>query len=274
MSDEAPSELAESYTEAVESQNEDDYEAAKERLNALEERLERFESKYGKSDPVTEELREKVQAAEEELEKIERERQEPEKLEQNLLQAATGFALDSEWLQPKVTKELNRILTGTPHPTLRVGGIELTSPDDVEDLGEVAQYDVIDVIRSIALDKLGEGDDLLAVWQSIEGSSKEGAFRVVAETGAADPDDVIAYLEEDIERSAARNRLKNAVYSLDINPYHREDGTYSLSTAGQYIAAEYAETTRTEDEDVTEDDSNDGQVTLIDETANGGANND
>lgn len=161
-------------------------------------------------------------------------------------------------------------MVGSPFPTLRVDEVELAGPEDIEDLDELSRYDIIDVIRKLALDKLGETDDLEEVWLSIEGTTKEGAFRVVAESGSANPSDIVSSLDEDIERSAANNRLKNAIYQLDVNPYHREDGTYYLSTAGRYIAVEYAgecsqDKQESADEEVSVDSADNGQTTLLGE---------
>lgn len=270
MTGESPSKLSRAYLEALEGQaGDDEYEAAKERHDALQERLERFESRYGESDPATEELRQKVQSVGAELAEIEENRQQPKELEKELLEAATQFMLNDEWLQPKVLTALNRVLIGKSHPTLRVRDVELAGPDDAEELDDIGRYDAIDIVRKIVMDKLGESDDLKRVWGSIEGTTKEGPFRVVAEKGGADPDDVVEAMEEDIDRDAARGRLKNAVYQLEISPYHREDGRYELSTAGRYIAAEYARVEETEDDDTFRegDGSNDssggdGQMTL------------
>lgn len=267
MMDKTPTEIAGAYSEALESQADDgEYEAVQRRLDGLRERLEKFEDTYDDSDPATQELREKVQSAEEEAEELELERQEPEELERELLETVTRFTLDDEWLQSEVIEALNQALIGSPHPTLRVDDIELAEPDDVEDLDELARYDIIDVIRKLALDKLGETDDLKQVWRSIEGTTREAPFRVVAETDNANPDDVVEAMDEDIERSVAGNRLKNAVYQLEISPYHREDGTYSLSTAGCYIAAEYADAENTDERETADGDSgDDGQTTLVGE---------
>lgn len=267
MTGETPQELAEAYTEALESRADgDEYDAAQEHLDALRARLEEFEESYGDSDPATEELREKVHTAEDEVADLKRQRREPEELEGELLEAVRGFMLDDEWLQPDVIGALNRALVGAPHTSLRVDDIELSGPEDAEDLDDLTRFDIIDEIRKLALDKLGEADDIERVWRSIEGTTKEGAFRVVAEAGKADPDDVMESLDEDIERSAARNRLKNAVYELDISLYHREDGTYFLSTAGRYIATEYvgaSASDQQEREDVGRGDE--GQTMLGDE---------
>jgi hypothetical protein len=266
-----PSELADAYLDALESRADDDeLEAARERLDALRERLERFERDYGESDPVTEELREKVQAAQDEVAELEDQRRGTEELEAELLESAGGFALDDEWLRPEVIEALNRALTGSARPTLRVEDVELSGPEDADELEEVLRYDIIDIVRKIALDGLGESAALEQTWRSIEDTTKEGAFRVVAEAGAADPDDVVECIDQDIERDTARNRLKNAVY-LDISPYHREDGTYRLSTAGCYMAAEYAGSAPTGDGDAeretNEADADDGQTTLVDGAA-------
>lgn len=272
--EETPPELAEAYAEALETREDgDEYDAAVEHLDALRTRLERFEESYGDSDPATEELREKVQLAEDKVSELEQQRRKPQDLERKLLEAARGFMLDEDWLQPAVIEALNRALTGESDTYLRIDDFELSCPEDAENLDDVARFDIIDVVRKLALDKLGKADDIGSIWQAIEGTTKEDAFRVVANTGRADPDDVVEAVDEDIGRSAARNRLKNAVYNLDISPYHREDGTYSLSTVGRYIVTEYVDASMPGGQESEEEDqSDDGQTMLGQElvTANGG----
>ena len=271
MTEKSPEKLAEVYSDALESQaNEEEYEQTKELLNGLTDRLNRFEDTYGESDTATQELREKVESTKEELEELEREKREPEKLEQELLQAATQFVVNEEWLQPKVIKALNKVLVGSAHSTLRVEEVEVSEPIDIEEVNDLSRYDIIDIIRRLAMDKLGESDDLKQIWNAIEGSVKEGPFRIVVETGGATPKKVMEKSDEDIDRVTANNRLKDSIHYLDINPYHREDGTYHLSTVGRYIAVEYVknrgqgEDTHS-DKDATETDSGDEQTTLLSE---------
>jgi hypothetical protein len=241
MSGRSPTELADAYLDSLNSQaDEEKYEEALGRRDALQERLSRFEQSYGESDPVTKELREKVQSAEARVASIRQDREEPKERARELLEAAKTFSLDDEWLTPNVIAALNFVLTGERRRTLRAEDVEINAPVGDDEVGEVARYDVIDSVRRIVLDKLGESDDLEQVWRSIEDSSKEAAFLLVAERGSAEPDDVVQALEEDVSRSAARNRLKNAVYDSPVSPYHRVSGTYHLSTAGRYIASEYA----------------------------------
>jgi hypothetical protein len=279
MSDETPAELAKTYLSALESSAADgEHEEALNRRDALRERLERFEESYGDSDPATQELREKVEDSDDRVTQLEKNRQAPEKAEHELLEAATSFMLDDRWLKPKVIEALNRALVGERHAELHVDDIELSGVGDAEDLDDVDHFDIIDVVRKLVLDKLGETDDVEQVWQSLEGSSREGPFRIVADSGEADPEDVMQAMDEDIERSVARNRLKSAVYQLEINPYHREDGTYHLSTTGRYIAAKYAEAGDSderagdEEEERGGEEGGDGQTTLVNGSAaaNGG----
>jgi len=276
MSDKTPIELAEAYFESLERRtDESEYNDAKERLEGLQERLEKFKDAYGESDQVTEELRQKVQSAEARVEEINQERREPEEIERELLEAATEFVLNEEWLQQESIKALNRVLIGSSDSYLRIEEVEIAGFEDAEDLDELARYDIIDIVRKVALSKLGRSDDIQRVWESIEGTAKEGAFRVVGEKGGASTSDVIEYLDEDIEKGVARNRLKNAVHQLDINPYHRENGTYYLSTVGQYIASEFANTENysrnkskeSDSEESGETAENDGQTTLLEETS-------
>lgn len=269
--EDSPVEIAKAYEEALDTQAADDeYEAALERLNGLKERLERFKENYGDSDPATQELKEKIETAKKNVNELERERSKPEEFEHELLEAAKGFMLDDEWLRSEVIEMLNRALTGSRYPTLRVDDIELSGPEDAKELDEFTRYDMIDIIRKLALDKLGKTDDLEEAWRSIEGTTKEEPFMVVVDTGGADPDDLMEAVDEDIERSVARNRLKSAVYQLDINPYHREDGTYFLSTAGRYLATEYVDNGPPDEEMSADIDSDvapgkDGQTKLVEE---------
>lgn len=274
MTDQTPRKIAEAYAETLKSQADDEeYETARERLDAYRERLERFEDSYGDSDPVTQELRGKVQSAETELSELEQKRHEPEELERKMLEMATGFMLDDEWLHPRVIEALNRALTGTAYPTLRVDDVEMAELEDAESLEDIVRYDIIDVVRKLARDKLNETDDLKNVWQSIEGTTKEEPFRIVAKKGGATTMDVANIIDEDIDRKVAENRLNNSVYQLDISPYHRQDGVFSLSTAGRYIAAKYAHLDDSDGGELTNKDaSDDGQMRLGEESAvaNGG----
>lgn len=275
MTADSPHEIAEAHADALESQTDgEDYEAAKERLKAFRDRLIRFEESYGESDPATKELREKVQSAEDEVADLKQKRREPEELERKMLEAATRFMLDDEWLQPGVIEALNRALTGTSHPTLRVQDVELSGREDSDSLDDIDRYDIIDVIRKTAMDKLGETDALERVWRSIEGTTKEEPFRIVAEKCGATTMDVANILDEDIDRKVAENRMNNAVYQLDISPYHRENGMFSLSTGGRYIAVEYAGADGSDEWESADEEapSDDGQMRLGEEpaAANGG----
>lgn len=264
MTGETPRELAEAYTEALESRADgDEYDDTREHLDALRSRLKRFAESYGDSDPATEELKERVQSAEDEVANLEQQRREPEELERELLESARRFMLDNEWLRPDVIKALNRALVGAPHETLRVDDFELSGPEDAEGLDDVTRFDIIDVIRKLAMDKMGEGDAVESAWQSIEGSTREEPFRIVSRMGSATSKDVMKAVDEDITRKDAKNRLNNAIYHLDINPYYREDGTFSLSTAGRYIAVEYAGAESSDKQGASDEDAgSDGQTTL------------
>jgi hypothetical protein len=268
MSKKDPVELADAYLEALESKTDGArYEEARDRRDALQERLGQFEKKYGDSDPATQELREKVEAAGSRVAEIEQERQKPEEAERELLEAATGFMLNDEWLQPVVIKALNRALIGNVSKSLLIEEIEFQSPDDAEVIEDVDRYDVIDVVRGLAMDKLGDSEDARDVWRSIEGSTKEDPFRAVAELGTADTKTVVEMLDEDVDSGTVNNRLRNAVHHLDISPYHRDDGTYQLSTVGKYIAVEYAGVVGTEEETRNDEgpseQGDDGQTTLM-----------
>ncbi|MDH5020353.1 hypothetical protein [Halobacterium rubrum] len=241
--DERPiGQLAEDYLSALESEvNEEELEGAKERLSEVRERYERFKSDYGESDPATQELGERLQEAEERVKQLEEAQRVPEELREQVLEAATGFTLSEEWLKPEVIEALNQALIGERDSVLVVEETEITGPDEAENLDDLVRFDIIDVVRKLAMDKLGGSEDVADVWGSIAGTTKEHPFRTVAKLGEATPDDVLGRVDDDdLKRETVRNRLKNAT-TLDINPYHRESGTYRLSTTGKYLAKEYAE---------------------------------
>lgn len=234
--------LAEKYLSALESgADEEELEEAKEYLSGLRERYDRFKSDYGESDSATQELGERVQEAEKRVEQIEEAQKVPEELEEKVLEAATGFTLSDEWLKPEVIEALNRALIGERDSVLVVEETDITDPDGVSDVDDIARFDIIDIIRKLAMDELEGSEDVADVWDSITGSAKERPFRIVADLGDATPDDVLERIDDDdLERETVRNRLKNAT-KLEINPYQRESGTYRLSTPGKYLARKYAE---------------------------------
>jgi len=234
--------LAEEYLSALESEgDEEELKETREHLSGLRERYDRFKSDYGESDSATQELGERVQEVEERVEQLEEAQKVPKELEEKVLETATGFTLSDEWLKPGVIEALNRALIGERDSVLVVEETDITDPDGVSDVDDIIRFDIIDIIRKLAMDELEGSEDVADVWDSITGSTKERPFRIVADLGDATPDDVLERIgDDDLERETVRGRLKNAT-KLEINPYHRESGTYRLSTPGKYLAREYAE---------------------------------
>lgn len=240
--DEIPiGQLAEDYLSALESEADDnELEEARDRLSKLQERHNRFKSDYGESDPTTQELAERVSESEEQIKHLEEAQEVPEELEEQFLEAATGFTFSEEWLEPGVLEALNQALVGERNSVLVVEEFEITGINDVTDVEDITRFDIIDIVRKLAMDKLGGTEDVGDVWDSIAGTTKERPFRIIADLGDGTPDDVMERVdEEDLDRETVRNRLKNAT-TLAINPYYRENGTYSLATPGKYLAREYA----------------------------------
>lgn len=172
--------------------------------------------------------------------------------------------LDDEWLQSPVLEALNRALVGVDSSSLIIEEREITAETDVGDIAEATRFDIIDIVRQLTLDKLGESSDVRDWWNSLEGTTKERPFRIVAEMDGATPDDVLERLDdEDLTREAVRGRLKNATQK-DVNPYVRRDGVYHLSTVGEYFSTEYAGVTAapTEEESEAGSETGDGQATL------------
>lgn len=257
--------LAEEYLSALEEEtNQEELEDAKEQLKALQERYKRFEEEYGESDPATKELDGRVSDADERVGQLEAAQQIPENLAEQLLEQAIGFMLTPEWLKSDVIEALNQVLIGKCNSTLMIEEIEISGPDDVDDLNDITRFDIIDTVRKLAMDKLGQTSDVSETWESIADTTKEEPFRLVASLGSGTPDEVLEHIEDsDAKRETIRGRLKNAT-QMQINPYIRKDGTYHLSTAGTYLAQEYAESIEASSESTVDsaEQEGDGQTTL------------
>lgn len=265
--------LAEEYLSAQEQETSpEELEEAKAHLTELQERYERFENDYAESDPATQQLAERISETEERIAELEEAQRIPEELKEQILEEATGFMLTEEWLDPDVIEALNLALIGERDSTLVIEEIEISGPDDVDDLDDITRFDIIDVVRKLALDKLGRTNEIEEVWGSISDTTKEEPFEIVAQLGRATPDEVVEHVDEDdVDRETISNRLRNAT-RLQINPYFREDGVYQLSTAGRHLTQRYAEIS----EDVEESAQQEGesQATLGQNTAEQGGDDD
>lgn len=270
-------ELAEEYLSALENGVvREKLEEAKEEALELRERHDRFVEKYGESDPATNKLSDRLTSAEDRIDRLEEEQELPKELEKAFLERATTFMLTDEWLQTRVIEAFNRALIGERDATLVIEEVEIEGEADVADLDELTRFDLIDVVRQLALDKLGEPSDIRECWETLEGTTKEEPFRIVAAAGGANPDEVLEQLEEDdVNRETVRGRLKNATQK-DVNPYVRRDGMYHLSTVGKYISNEYANVDSSSVKKEPEDgDNGDEQVTFGQTSAaDGGDSND
>lgn len=277
--DERPvGELADEYFSVVdEGPDRETLAEAEEEATELRERHERFADRYGESDPATRELADRLSSAEERVEQLKEQQSLPEELEEELLERAMTFMLTNEWLQPEVIEALNQALIGERDTSLVIEEIEIAGKEDVNDFDEPIRFDVIDIVRQLALDKLGRLSDIRDCWETLEGTTKEEPFRIVADIGGATPDEVLERVEaDDVKRETVRGRLKNATQK-DINPYLRQDGVYHLSTVGKYIALEYANVTEPDGEggESPDDDPEDGQATLDQNSvAEGGGSDD
>lgn len=234
--------LAEEYLSAQEQEtSQEDLEEAKAHLTELQERYERFENDYAESDPATQQLAERIRETEERIAELEEAQRIPEELEEQILEKATVFMLTEKWLDPYVIEALNLALTGERDSTLVIEEIEIASTGDVDYLDDITRFDIIDVVRKLALDKLGRTNEVQEVWGSIADTTKEEPFEIVTQLRRATPDEVVERVDDDdADRETISNRLRNAT-RLQINPYFREDGVYQLSTAGRYLAQTYAE---------------------------------
>jgi hypothetical protein len=265
--------LAEEYLSAQEQEtNPEDLEEAKAHLTELQERYERFENDYAESDPATQQLSDRISETEERIAELEEAQRIPEELKEQILEEATGFMLTEEWLNPDVIEALNLALIGECGSALVIEEIEISGTDDVDDLDDIIRFDIIDVVRKLALDKLGRTSEIQEVWESIADTTKEEPFEIVAQLGRATPDEVVERVDEDdVDRETISNRLRNAT-RLQINPYFREDGVYQLSTAGRHLAQKYAEIPEDVEEDTQQE--NESQATLGQNTAEQGGDDD
>ncbi|ELZ78906.1 hypothetical protein [Haloferax volcanii] len=281
MSEDAPEKsikaLAEEYLSAQEQETSPkDLEETKAHLTELQERYERFENDYAESDPATQQLAERISETEKQIAELEEAQRIPEELKEQIIEEATGFMPTEEWLDPDVIEALNLALIGERDSALVIEEIEISGTGDVDDLDDITRFDIIDVVRKLALDKLGRTSEVQEVWASIADTTKEEPFEIVAQLGRATPDEVVERVDvDDADRETISNRLRNAT-RLQINPYFREDGVYQLSTAGKHFAQKYAE--------IPEDVSNksqegaqqedEGQATLGQNTADQGGDAD
>ncbi|GAA0676221.1 hypothetical protein ACFQDG_01900 [Natronoarchaeum mannanilyticum] len=259
-------ELSEEYLSAVETKvDQEELADAKSHLTELQDRHDRFKQEYGESDPATQELEERVSEAKKRVNDLEKAQQIPEEFEEQILERATRFMLTEEWLNPRVIEALNQALIGERDSALLIEETEVSDQDDVSELDELTRFDFIDVVRKLAMDKLGETDDVKEIWDSIADTTKEEPFKIVASLGSATPDEVLERIEDDdVKRETIRGRLKNTASRMEINPYFRENGVYGLSTVGRYITEEYAETSDETDCETSESTGGkgDGQTTL------------
>ncbi|RCU44446.1 hypothetical protein DU504_17030 [Haloplanus salinus] len=265
--------LAEEYLSAQEQETSpEDLEEAKAHLTELQERYERFEKDYAESDPATQQLAERISETEERIAELEEAQRIPEELKEQILEEATGFMLTAEWLDPDVIEALNLALIGERDSALIIEEIEISDPDDVDDLDDITRFDIIDVVRKLALDKLERTSEIGEVWGSIADTTKEEPFETVAQLGRATPDEVVERVDDDdVDRETISNRLRNAT-RLQINPYFREDGVYQLSTAGKHLAQRYAEIPEDVEEGAQQEDES--QATLGQNTAEQGGDDD
>ena len=265
--------LAEEYLSAQEQETSpEDFEEAKAHLTELQERYERFENDYAESDPATQQLAERISKTEERIAELEEAQRIPEELKEQILEGATGFMLTEEWLDPDVIEALNLALIGERDSALVIEEIEISGPDDVDDLDGITRFDIIDVVRKLALDKLRRTNEIEDVWRSISDTTKEEPFEIVAQLGRATPDEVVERVDEDdVDRETISNRLRNAT-RLQINPYFREDGVYQLSTAGRHLAQRYAEIPEDVEENAQQE--SESQATLGQNTAEQGGDDD
>lgn len=245
MSQESPEKsigaLAEEYLSAQEHEtSQEELGKARTHLTELQERYGRFEKDYAESDPATQQLAERINETEDRIAALEKAQQLPEELKEQILEEATGFMLTEEWLDPDVVEALHLALVGKRDSTLVIEEIEIAEPEDVDELDDITQFDIIDVVRKLAMDNLGRTNEVQEVWSSIADTTKEEPFEIVTQLGRATPDEVLEGVDDDADRGTISNRLRNAT-RLQINPYFREDGVYQLSTAGVYLAQEYTE---------------------------------
>lgn len=263
--DRSVGELADEYLSVLdEGPDRETLAEAEEEATELRERYERFAEKYGESDPATRELADELSSAEEKVEQLKEQQSLPAELEEELLERATSFMLTEEWLQTEIIEALNQALIDEHDTSLVIEEIEIASKEDVDGLDEPTKFDVIDIVRQLALDKLGRLSDIRDCWETLEGTTKEEPFRIVADVGGATPDDVLERIEADeVKRETVRGRLKNATQK-DINPYLRREGVYHLSTVGKYITLEYADVAVLDEEEgaTSDDEAEDEQATL------------
>lgn len=257
--------LTEEYFSAQEHEtSQEELDKARTHLTELQERYGRFEKDYAESDPATQQLAERISETEDWIADLEKAQQIPEELKEQILEEATGFMLTEEWLDPDVVEALHLALVGERDSTLVIEEIEIAEPEAVDELDDITQFDIIDVVRKLAMDKLGRTNKVQEVWNSIADTTKEEPFKIVTQLGRATPDEVLERVnDDDADRGTISNRLRNAT-RLQINPYFREDGVYQLSTAGVYLAQEYTEVPEEAggDPQETPKSGNNGQTTL------------
>jgi len=231
-------ELAEDYLDAIDSETKEDDESLRSELNDLREERKELVEEYGEDDILVQDIDEEIEELEDRLSEVEQTKEKEGEFRSEILERISSeYIAKGDWLSTRVIKATNHILLGAKDETLRVEDEVIKEGAEFkEDLRELSH-----AMRQIAKSEAEGSSKVDETWESIQGTTREEPFRLVATAeGGITSEEVSERVEEDIKTSKANNRLKNAIHHTPVSPYHRDgSGNYSLSTAGEYIANKY-----------------------------------
>lgn len=236
--------IADRYLSAIEQEvDEDEQTQLEENRAELTRRYERTKERRGENHGITQRVKASIEKVDEELEQLKTSQQTTAEIREELLNTiATEFELSDEWFTSNVLESMNHALVGERNTELIVEMTAFSSHDDLTELDEIERFDVEETVILLAEDQLSETDEVRTVWTRLQESKYYEPFLIVVERGEASPDDVLDALDGDVSRQNAKNWLNRPIYDWEqLIPYYRVgNGTFGLSTAGQYFAVHYA----------------------------------
>jgi hypothetical protein len=273
----APKSLAQEYLDALDHEvDEAQRTELEDRLSELRQRREKFVEQHGGESGIVQRVDEKIEEVEDELGEFEQSVKQADEFRKDLLDAAVeGFEFNSTWLSPTVLRGLTHALYGEEGESLILDQNRVEHADDLDDTDDLTRLDMEHTLLTLVEDRLDRTDTVKEHWERLVDSKKYTPFLVVAREGSASPEDVLPELEDEADRKDAKNWLERPIYDWDeLVPYYRTgDGEFALSTAGEYLLHNFAESSDEDTEDEVDDESNendgDGQASLDDIDAGG-----
>ena len=246
--------LAEDY---LKSENESLKEKVEEIESEIEE-LEEEEEKYQDlDDDLLQEVKDEKEEKQQERKNLEKKIENSQEVENEILEKIlNGFKLEE--LNEEVIRAINGIVHGKEKKFILVRGHKI-EPDEELDIEKKENRLIRHQVKRIAKDiKDSDDEKIQQTWEKIESGKKFDAFEIIADgEDVVSPDKVSDELN--VDRSKARNRMKNSRYKLPLNPYYVQDGDYTLSLLGKYLERNYHNSkedgNKNEEESITEEDT-------------------